>query len=137
MVIAFGLVLSLALPASAAMTTCRVSYRIHGWSFVYKTYRGSGFVRCENGETAQVAIQTHGAGLSAGKSEIEGRGRFSEVRGIREIFGTYVEADAHAGATKSVDGRVLTKGEVSLAVSGKGRGFDLGVAFGAFRIERR
>jgi hypothetical protein len=31
---------------------------------------------------------------------------------------------------------VMTKGEVSLALSGTGRGFDLGVAFGALTISR-
>ena len=30
----------------------------------------------------------------------------------------------------------MTKGEVSLALSGTGRGWDLGVAFGRFTIKR-
>ena len=30
----------------------------------------------------------------------------------------------------------MTKGEISLAISGTGRGWDLGVAFGSFTIER-
>ena len=30
----------------------------------------------------------------------------------------------------------MTKGEVSLALSGKGRGFDLGVAFGKLSITK-
>ncbi len=51
-------------------------------------------------------------------------------------FGTYVAAEAHAGAVKSSGAQVMTKGEVSLALSGTGRGFDLGVAFGAMTISR-
>ncbi len=129
--------LVVALPASAAMTTCRLSYHIEGWSFLYKTYRGTGTVSCENGQSARVEIETHGGGPTVGKSEIQGRGRFTEVRGISEVYGVYAEADAHAGVTKSFDGRVLTKGEVSLALSGTGRGVDLGIAFGAFIIKRR
>jgi hypothetical protein len=31
---------------------------------------------------------------------------------------------------------VLTKGEVSLSLSGRGRGMDVGVAFGSFEIKR-
>lgn len=123
--------------ASAAMTACRLTYQIRGWSFVYQTYRGSGTVRCENGESARVVIVTHAGGPTLGKSEIIGKGRFSGVRGIGEVFGTFVEADAHAGMVRSVDGRVLTKGEVSLSLSGTGRGVDLGVAFGAFQIQRQ
>ena len=129
--------LVLALPASAAMTTCRLTYHIEGWSFVYKTYSGSGTVRCENGQSARVAIETHGGGFTIGRSEIAGKGRFTEVRSIGEIYGLYAEADAHAGLTKSVDGRILTKGEVSLALSGVGRGVDLGFAFGTFQITPR
>ncbi len=129
--------LVLALPASAAMTTCRLSYHIKGWSFLYKTYRGSGTVSCENGQSARVAIKTYGGGFTVGKSEIVGKGRFTEVRGISEVYGTYAEANAHAGITKSADARVLTKGEVSLSLSGTGRGVDAGIAVGAFQIKRR
>ncbi len=129
--------LVLALPAYATMTTCRLTYDIKGWSFLYKTYRGSGTVSCENGQSARVAIQTYGGGLTVGKSEIAGKGRFTEVRAITEIYGTYAEAGAHAGITKSADGRILTKGEVSLSLSGTGRGVDIGIAVGAFQIKPR
>ena len=75
--------------------------------------------------------------MTFGKSEIDnGRGIFSKVKDISEIFGTYVAADVHVGATKSVEGWVMSKGEVSLALSGKGRGFDLGFSFGTFTIKR-
>jgi hypothetical protein len=118
------------------MTRCRLAYHISGWSFLYKTYRGSGTVTCENGQTARVAIETHGGGFTAGRSEISGRGQFTQVRGIGEVYGVYAEAGAHAGLTRSADGRILTRGVVSLALSGTGRGVDLGIAFGAFRIKR-
>ncbi len=39
------------------------------------------------------------------------------------------------GAERFADAQVLTKGNVSLALSGKGEGWNLGVAFGAFSIE--
>lgn len=123
--------------ATAGMTTCRLTYAIKGWSFVYKTYRGTGTVRCENGQSAAVTIRTHGGGATIGKSEVRGKGRFSEVRGIGETYGSYAEANAHAGATKSAESRVLTKGEVSLSLSGTGRGMDVGVALGAFTIQPR
>jgi hypothetical protein len=124
-------------PPAAGMTTCRMTYDLKGWSFFYKKYDGRGFVRCRNGQRANVRIVARGGGLTLGKSEIDdGRGRFTQVKDISEIFGTYVAVDGHAGATKSVEGWAMTKGEVSLAISGKGRGFDLGFSLGAFTIER-
>ncbi len=122
-------------PVSAAMTSCKITYNLKGWSIIYKEYKGSGTVSCKNGQRVNVWIITRGGGLTIGKSEInKGKGIFSEVSHINEIFGTYIVLDGHAGATKSVEAQVMTKGEVSLAISGKGRGFDLGVSLGAFTI---
>ena len=127
-----------ALPAAADMTICRLTYSLKGWSFVYTQYKGSGEVTCENGQTANVRIVTKGGGLIVGKSEIDdGTGAFTEVKDISEIFGTYVSATSSAGATKSVEASAMTKGEISLALTGTGRGFNLGVSLGAFTIERK
>ena len=135
---AVAAVLLAALPASAGMTACKLQYSLKGWSFIYKQYKGSGTVTCENGQSAEVSIVTRGGGLTVGKSEIEnGKGVFSEVKDIAEVFGTYVSASAGAGATKSVEAQAMTKGEISLAISGTGRGMEIGVAFGSFTIERK
>ena len=134
-IMATAICLFLSSPASAAMTDCRMTYNLKGWSIFYKEYKGHGIVSCKNGQRANVRIITRGGGLTLGKSEINnGKGRFSKVKNINEIFCTYVVLEGHAGATKSVEGQVMTKGEVSLAISGKGRGFDLGVTVGAFTI---
>ncbi|WP_305907608.1 hypothetical protein Q9L42_014970 [Methylomarinum sp. Ch1-1] len=128
----------LSLPASAQMTRCTLTYSLQGWSFFYQEYRGSGVVSCRNGQRASVAIVSRGGGATLGKSEIDnGKGVISDVRSIEEVFGTYVYLNGHAGATRSAEGRVMTKGLVSLALSGFGRGFDLGVAIGAFSIKPR
>ena len=121
--------------AIAEMTNCKIRYSLKGWSFFYKEYRGSGLITCSNGQSSKVSIITRGGGLTVGKSEISnGKGTFSKVKNINEIFGTYVAVSGHAGATTSVEGQAMTKGEVSLALSGKGRGFDLGFTLGAFTI---
>ena len=128
--------LFVSIPASAAFTSCKLTYHIKGWSFIYREYRGTGFVTCDNGQRASVNIITRGGGLTLGKSEIDkGKGVFSEVTNINEIYGTYVVLAGHAGATKSAEGQAMTKGEVSLAISGIGRGFDLGLTLGAFTIK--
>ena len=116
---------------------CTLSYSVKGWSFIYKEYRGSGTVNCANGQSAAVQIVARGGGLTFGRSEIHGRGRFSEVYSIDEVFGTFVEAAGHAGVTRSAEGRAMTKGTVSLALSGTGRGVDLGASFGGFTIRRK
>ncbi len=125
----------LSIPVSVAMTSCKMTYNIKGWSIIYNQYKGNGIVSCENGESAYVRVTTRGAGLTFGKSDtINGKGSFSEVININEVYGTYVVLGGHAGAVKSFEGQAMTKGEVSLAISGKGRGFDLGVTIGAFTI---
>lgn len=120
---------------SAASVKCQMKFTLKGWSAFYKTAKGEGTITCSNGQTAHVKIKAKGGGLTFGKSEIvDGTGKFSAVRNISETFGSYVQSEAHAGAGKSVDAQALTKGEVSLALAGKGRGIDVGFAFGKFTI---
>ena len=54
---------------------------------------------------------------------------------VRDIFGDYASAGGEAGAVKSAEGTVVSKGEVNLALSGTGRGWDLGVSFNKFSIQ--
>ncbi len=129
--------LALSQPAAAASIRCTMKFNMQGWSAFYKTADGSGTIRCSNGQTLKVKLSAKGGGLTVGKSSIEdGRGKFSAVASTDELFGTYVAAEAHAGAVKSSGAQVMTKGEVSLALSGTGRGFDLGVVLGAMTISR-
>ncbi len=124
--------------ALAQTTVCRMDYTLKGWSAFYKTSKGSGTITCDNGQTATAKISAKGGGLTAGRSEVrEGNGKFSEVSDIRELFGTYASATAAAGAVKSSEAQALTKGEVSLALAGKGTGVELGVSFGKFTITRQ
>ncbi|HVR95757.1 MAG TPA: hypothetical protein VMW27_04035 [Thermoanaerobaculia bacterium] len=125
--------------ASARATThCQMSFDLKGWSIFYKVAKGTGTITCDNGQKANVTIEAKGGGLTAGRSQVrDGIGKFSEVDGINELFGSYVNASARAGAVKSVEAQALTKGEVSLALTGKGTGFELGVSFGKFTISRR
>ena len=124
--------------AQTANVECRMDFNLAGWAVTYTEPKGSGTVTCDNGQCANVNSHVKGGGLAAGKYEIDdGTGVFSKVRDISEIFGTYAQAEAQAGAVRSATAQALTKGEVSLALSGTGRGWDLGVSFGGFTIERR
>lgn len=124
-------------PIDPEMVDCTMDFTLKGWSVFYRTAKGHGKVSCDNGESADVIIRAKGGGITFGKTEIlDGHGVFSEVRDISEIFGSYAEATAHAGAVRSAGATALTKGEVSLALSGTGRGMDLGIAFGRFTISR-
>ncbi len=125
-------------PATAAPIDCEMRFSMSGWSAFYKRASGTGVVTCSNGASLKVKITAKGGGLSFGKSQIEdGIGKFSEVYAIEDVIGGYATAEAHAGAGKSAAARVVTKGPISLALSGKGRGWDIGVAFGSFHIEKR
>ena len=116
-------------------TKCKLEFSVKGWSAIYETASGTGSVTCDNGQTARVKIDVKGGGLTAGKSSMKGTGTFSEVSDIQEVFGPYAKAGAHAGAGESAGAQVMTKGEVSLAITAKGKGVDLGVSFGKFSIE--
>jgi hypothetical protein len=124
--------------AAEAELRCELHFVLSGWSAFYKTASGSGIVSCDDGEKMRVQIEARGGGLTFGKSEVDnGLGNFSHINDIRDVLGTYASADVHAGAMdSSSEAQAMTKGPVSLAVSGKGRGWDLGIAFGKFTISR-
>ena len=116
-------------------TSCSMKFSMKGWSAFYKTASGTGVIKCNNGQTMNVKLSAKGGGLTVGKSTIEdGHGKFSAVNNMSELLGGYAAAEAHAGAVKSAKAQVMTKGEVSLALSGTGRGWDLGIAFGKLTI---
>lgn len=123
--------------APAPYTECEMKFTMSGWSAIYKTSTGQGTVRCKNGETATVKLKSQGGGITFGKSEIaEGTGTFSKLRSISEIYGTYGAAGVEAAASEGAGARVLTKGEVSLALSGTGRGVSLGFDFSGFTVSK-
>jgi len=116
---------------------CTMDFTMSGWSAFYKAANGTGTVHCDNGQTLKVKLRARGGGLTVGKSTIDqGKGEFSGVKTINELLGSYVAAEAHAGAVKSTQANVMTKGEVSLALSGTSRGWDLGIAFGKLSITK-
>jgi hypothetical protein len=124
--------------ADAKTTVCKMNYALKGWSAFYKTSSGWGTIICDHGQTAPVKITTKGGGFTAGKSEIrDGHGKFSEVRSISELYGSYASVTAAAGAVKSSEAQAMTKGEVSLALAGTGTGVELGLSFNKFTISRR
>ncbi len=123
--------------APSQLMTCRMTFNLKGWSAFYKTAKGDGEIHCSNGQSAKVKIRATGGGITFGKSEVVGgTGKFSGARSLDELFGSYVQSEAHAGAGKSADAQAMTKGEISLALAGTGRGVDIGFAFGKFTIER-
>jgi len=129
---------ALAHPAWGGVTKCTMTYSLAGWSAGYSTASGRGTITCDNGQSARVSLRATGGGPTAGKSKtVDGSGTFSEVADIRELFGTYASAEAHAGAGGSSAAQVVTKGTVSLAFSGTGKGIDLGVSFGKFVIAKQ
>ena len=131
-----ALIFAMALPAGAG-TMCHMKFSLTGWSVFYKTADGSGTITCDNGQSARVKLTSRGGGITFGRSKIkDATGTFTEVDGISEVFGTYVQSEAHAGAGKSAKASAMTKGEVSLSLVGKGQGVDVGIAFGKFTIEK-
>jgi len=117
------------------LVQCTMAFDMQSWSAFFKSSKGTGTITCDNGQTADVRIKAKGGGITFGKSDvIGGSGNFTGARNIHELFGSYAQSEAHAGAGKSAAAQALTKGEISLVLSGTGRGVDVGFAFGKFTI---
>jgi hypothetical protein len=128
----------LATPAQAELASCKLDFSLSGWSFIYKQMKGEGKVSCSNGQSAAVHVSSHGGGFTIGKSDIVGgTGTFSDVKDIGEIFGTYAQAGASGSTVKGGQAQAMTKGEISLALAGSGRGWDVGVSIGGFTITKK
>jgi hypothetical protein len=124
-------------PSQPAKLDCEMDFTLKGWSFGFRSANGNGVVKCSDGTSLPVTLRIRGAGVTVGKSTIDdGRGQFAGVSKIEDVIGSYAAAEAAAGAVKSASGQVLTKGEVSLALGGKARGWDLGFSIGRLQIRR-
>jgi hypothetical protein len=136
----FALVAASALaPVHAGETSCTLHYDMSGGGAFYKHSSGSGTISCSNGQTLAVGIESKGGGLTFGHSTIkDGTGRFSPVHDIHDLIGGYATAEANAGSGRDASkAQVVTKGSISLALTGKGTGHTLGVSFGSFIISER
>jgi hypothetical protein len=125
-----------AIPAAqAAETHCTLHYNMAGGGAFYKHSTGSGQISCDNGQHLAVTIESKGGGLTFGHSEIkDGVGKFSPVSDVHDLIGGYATAEANAGSGEASKAQVVTKGGISLALTGKGSGHTLGVSFGSFII---
>lgn len=130
--------LCFALPVHSGDLTCKMTFDMSGWSAFYKTASGTGNVHCSNGQSIAVKVSAKGGGITFGKNRIRnGFGEFANVGDVRDVLGSYATVEAHAGTEKSASAQAMTNGKVSLALSGKGQGWNLGVAFSRFTISAR
>jgi hypothetical protein len=124
-------------PKGKGLVECTMEFNLSGWSAMYATSKGTGTIKCSNGQTAKVNLKSKGGGISFGKSDvIGGTGKFTGAKSIDELFGSYAQSQADAAAGKSASAQAMTKGEVSLALSGTGRGVAIGFSFGKFEIQK-
>jgi hypothetical protein len=136
LLIAVAVAIVAAVPAHAG-TKCEMTFTMSGWSAFYKTASGTGTIKCSSGQKAKVKVSSKGGGITFGRSKVKDAiGKFTEVDDISELFGSYGQGEAHAGAGKSAKASVVTKGDISLAIAGKGTGVDVGISFGKFTIEK-
>lgn len=137
--LATTLLAAVAVPAHAASLSCTLHYSMSGGGAFYKHSTGEGVITCNNGKSLPVKIEAKGGGLTFGHSEIkDGIGKFSPLADIHDAIGGYATAEANAGSGASASkAQVVTKGSISLALTGKGTGHTLGVSFGSFIISER
>lgn len=136
-----GLAAILSLSASAQTAdrevSCTLKFSSTQWSVLYEHAEGTGTVMCDNGKRMEVDISAKGMGLTAGKWRIDqGTGKFTHVKNVRDVLGTYAALSANVGLVKAGTVQVLTNNKVSLVLAGTGDGFDVGVTISQFKIER-
>ncbi|MDO8528074.1 MAG: hypothetical protein Q7T03_10370 [Deltaproteobacteria bacterium] len=123
--------------ARASETQCKMNFTMKSWSVFYKSGKGQGNITCDNGQKAKVRLRAHGGGLTFGKDKIlDGHGTFSKTADIKDLFGSYATAETHGGAGDSGASQAMTKGDVSLALTGSGKGVSVGIDFGSFKISK-
>ncbi len=136
--VGLGLATAVAPAAGQKRIDCELRYWLAGWSAIYKTAKGEGTIKCDNGQSMRVALTLRGGGITFGKTKInDGRGKFSEVSNINDLLGGYAEAGVEAGAVKATEAKVLTNGTATLALAGKGEGWNIGVSGAKFTIKRK
>ncbi len=124
--------------SSVQAEVCSLKYSMKGWAAFYKTYKGSGTVTCPSGKSANVNLSFTGGGFTFGSYEItNGKGTIQGVNNINDIYGGAFSLDGDAGFGKAIEGRLVLRGSRSLALSGKGNGYNLGWAMGSFKITRQ
>jgi hypothetical protein len=126
-----------AAPARAGDLSCTLTYDMKGFSAFYKHSTGQGVIHCSNGKSMAVSIDAKGGGITFGKSEVHGTGKFAGLSSIRDALGGYATGEANAAAGKGTKAQIVTKGPVSLALTGQGHGVEIGVSFGSFIISER
>lgn len=116
---------------------CHLAFTSQAWSALYSSAVGKGTVTCADGSSMPVEIRAKGIGITAGKWKItDGKGTFTHVARIDDVLGSYLAVSGDVGVAKAGTAQALSKGKVSLALAGKGEGFDVGVAISDFKISK-
>jgi hypothetical protein len=122
-------------PQGKGNVHCTMAFELHSWSVFYKSGKGKGTITCSNGQKANIKISTHGGGITFGKFNIaNGKGKFSPVHNIKELYGKYANVGGEGGASKARMGANLSKDDISLGIEGTGSGGGFGFDFSGFRI---
>jgi len=71
-----------------------------------------------------------------GVTEIENaKGKFTGVKSLKDIYGTYFSIDVQAGFARAADARTLFKGYIAGGGAGVGGGYGLGLTFSGLTIK--
>lgn len=134
-IIMFSPHLTAALETDDEKLECRISFSSDEWSAAYARMVGQGVVSCNDGSSQPVWLWAEGVGVTAGMWKItDGKGRFHNVVRIDDVLGEYISLSGDIGISKAVTARILSKGEVTLSLTGKGEGFDVGIAINKVKI---
>lgn len=130
-----GFAVSKKVQKEKGQTICTMKFELKSWSAFYKSGKGYGTIACDNGQKADVKLRSHGGGITFGKHNIsDGKGKFSAVQDIKDLYGKYGAVGGEGGAVKSRIGQNLSKDDINLDIEGTGTGGGFGFDFSGFRI---
>lgn len=114
---------------------CTMDFELKSWSAFYKSGKGQGTITCSNGQKSKIKIRSQGGGITFGKFNIaNGKGKFSPVHDIKELYGKYANVGGEGGAAKAAMAANLSKDDINLDIEGTGTGGGFGFDFSGFKI---
>lgn len=116
---------------------CTLRFTARQWSPLRGAVTGTGMLMCTDGSAVPVIVDASGPGITAERWNItDGWGVFDHVTRMEDALGRYTAIEGDIGVSAAGTVQTLTKGKLSLGLSGKGKGFVAGIAIRNFSISR-
>jgi hypothetical protein len=120
---------------------CTLRFDAQSWAFLISKGKGEGEVSCDNGQQAEVVLESSGIGVSLGAQKYQNAtGKFTYVNDIEDVFGEYKASGASVGlgGTAGAAGLLKKDSKVRLGMFGTGKGgASISRSWGVLKLQRK